>query len=96
MERRMVRIWRAGDQLPFEYVNMGFASGGYRRYGGDGRGVWCGEGRHTLKHVETDAAETVDVGMIDFGQEADFRRCHGVVVWEEEFEFEDSAWFGCG
>lgn len=48
---------------------------------------------HTFQHVQANAAEAVDVGVVDFGQEADFGRGHGVVVWQEELEFEDAA---CG
>ena len=47
--------------------------------------------RPTLEDVEADAAESVDVGVVDLGEEAHFRRCHGVVVWEEELKLEDAA-----
>lgn len=45
----------------------------------------------TLEDVEADTAKLVDVRMVDFGQEANLRRSHGVVIWQEEFEFKDSA-----
>jgi hypothetical protein len=67
MERRMVRIWRAGDQLPY----LSATSGGHSR------------GRLTLKHVEANAPQSVDVGVVDLGKEPDLGRGHGVVVWEE-------------
>lgn len=71
MERRMVRIWRAGDQLPAPALEP------LRQYLG------TQEGRLTLQHVETDAAQLVDVGVVDFGQESHLGWRHGVVVGEE-------------
>lgn len=49
---------------------------------------------HTLQHIQADAAEPVDVGVVDLGEEADLRWRHGVVVGEEELELEDAAWGG--
>lgn len=45
----------------------------------------------TLENVEANAAQPVDVGVVDLSQEAHFGRCHGVVVWKKELEFEDTA-----
>ena len=45
----------------------------------------------TLQDVQTDSAEAVDVGVIDFGEETDLGRGHGVVVWQKELELEDST-----
>ena len=45
----------------------------------------------TLQHIQADATEPVDVGVIDLRQEADFGWGHGIVVWEEEFELEDTT-----
>lgn len=45
----------------------------------------------TLEDVEANAAQPVDVGMVDLGEEADLGRSHGVVVWQEELELEDTA-----
>ncbi len=45
----------------------------------------------TFQDVETDAAELVDVRVVDFRDEADLRRAHRVVFRQEKFEFEDAA-----
>ena len=49
------------------------------------------ERRRTLQNIQAYAAELIDVGMIDLCQEADLWWCHGVIVWEEEFELEDAT-----
>ena len=46
----------------------------------------------TLQDVQTNSTETVDVGVIDLGKEADLGWSHGVVVGQEQLELEDSAW----
>lgn len=56
------------------------------------RGRVVGGGRLTLQHVKADAAELVDVGVVDLGKEADLGGRHWVVIWEEEFEVEDATW----
>jgi hypothetical protein len=38
---------------------------------------------HTLENIETDAAELVNIGVVNLGQESDLRRCHRVIIWEE-------------
>jgi hypothetical protein len=76
MERRMVRIWRAGDQLP---VGISKSFGNYMRI--------C----PTLQDIKADAAQPVDVWVVDFGEEADLGRSHGVVVGEEQLQLEDAA-----
>jgi hypothetical protein len=48
--------------------------------------------RLTLQDVEADAAQPVDVWVVDLGKEADLGWGHGVVVWEEQFELEDAAY----
>lgn len=58
--------------------------GADRRYA-----VW--RGIRTLEDVETDAAQAVDVGVVDLGQEADFWWGHGVVLWKEELKAEDAS-----
>lgn len=50
-----------------------------------------GRGPLVLEDVEADAAQLVDVGVVDLGQEAHFRGRHWVVVWEEELELELAA-----
>ena len=48
----------------------------------------------TLKNVEADATQLVDIGVVDLGKEADLGRGHGVVIGEEEFELEDATCVG--
>jgi hypothetical protein len=57
-------------------------------------GVVDGDGP-TLQYVQADSTETVDVGVVDLGKEADLWGCHGVVVGQEQFELEDSTWIMC-
>jgi hypothetical protein len=45
----------------------------------------------TLEDVEANTAQSVNVGVVDLGEEADFGRGHGVVVREEQLELEDAA-----
>jgi hypothetical protein len=78
MDSRMVRIWSAGDQFP--------AVGSQQK---TDRGVEAGEG--TFEHVEADAAEPVDVGVVDLSQETHLGRRHGVVFRKEELELEGAA-----
>lgn len=80
MESRIVRICRAGDQLPM-LVSMWNL-------------VVYGNGP-TLQDVQANSTETIDVGVIDLGKETDLGRSHGVVVGKEQLELEDSAWLMC-
>jgi len=41
-----------------------------------------------LQHVQADATESVDVRVIDTGQEANPRGTHRIVIREEELEVE--------
>lgn len=81
MERRMVRICRAGDQLSKKPSVSKMTN-----IEGEKGPCLC-----TLQDVETDAAELVDVGVEDFGEEADLGGRHGVVFGEEQLELEDAA-----
>lgn len=45
----------------------------------------------TFQHIQAYAAKFVNVGMIDFGKKPDFGRCHRIIVWKKEFEFEDAG-----
>ena len=47
--------------------------------------------RLTLQHVEADAPQAVDVGVVDLGEEANLGRRHGVVVGKEQLQLEHSA-----
>jgi len=68
--------------------------------------IWCAEesldgeedganlqgwGPVALQDVQANAAELVDVGVVDLGEEADFGRRHGVVVGKEQLELECAA-----
>jgi hypothetical protein len=56
------------------------------------RGRAVGDERLTLQHVKANAAELVDVGVVDLGEETDLWGRHWVIIWEEEFEVEDATW----
>ena len=81
MERRMVRICRAGDQLSKKPNVSKMASI-------EGEKGPC---LRTLQDIEADAAELVDVGVEDFGEEANLGGRHGVVFGEKQLELEDAA-----
>ena len=49
-------------------------------------------GPRTGEDVEADPAEAVDIGVIDFGEEADLGWRHRVVVWEKELQLERAAY----
>lgn len=38
----------------------------------------------TLEDIEANAAQPVDIGVVDLGKEADLGGSHGVVVWQKE------------
>ena len=77
----MVRIWRAGDQLPAQYRS---ALPGY-----DCLAL-------TLQDIQAYSAQSVNVGVVDLGQESYFRWSHGVVVGEEQLESKGATWFEIG
>lgn len=56
------------------------------------RGKVVGNEGLTLQHVKADAAELVDVGVVDLGEETDLGGRHWVIIWEEEFEVKDATW----
>lgn len=45
----------------------------------------------TLQDIQADAAKTVDVGVVDLGQETDLGRGHRVVVGQEQLETKDAT-----
>lgn len=45
----------------------------------------------TLENVKTDAAQPIDVGVVDFGKEANLGRSHGIIVRQEELELKDTT-----
>lgn len=48
--------------------------------------------RLTFQHVKADAAELVDIWVVDLGEEANLGGRHRVVIGEEEFEVKDTSW----
>lgn len=85
MERRIVRICKAGDQLSVVQILSAW---------------WKPKTRffssvvvvRTLQNIKTDATQLVNIGVEDFGQEADLGRDHWVVVRKEELEFERATY----
>lgn len=51
-----------------------------------------GDERLTLQHVKADAAELVDIWVVDLGEKANLGGRHRIVIGEEEFEVKDTAW----
>lgn len=47
-----------------------------------------GELKRTLQHIQTDAAQLINVWVIDLGEKSDFWRSHRVVVWQKELKLE--------
>lgn len=70
---------------------VGFGKRGFLAKVGGWLGGRLGGRSPTLQHVQANAAQLVDVGVEDLGQEADLWGDHGVVVGEEEFELEGAA-----
>jgi hypothetical protein len=38
---------------------------------------------YTLENIQANPSKLVNVGMIDFGQEPDLWRCHGIFIWKK-------------
>ena len=47
--------------------------------------------QRTLKNIQADTAELVNIGVVNLGQESDLRRCHRVIIWQEKLQLEDTA-----
>ena len=73
----MVRICRAGDQLS---AGRGGQFMSVPELYEETQGALA---PLTLQDIEADAAQLVDVGVVDLGQEADLRGHHRVVVCQE-------------
>lgn len=80
MERRIVRIWRAGDQLS---VNLSARLHRTARTISKGACLM-----RTFQNVKADTAKLVDVGVKYLGEEADLGRCHGIIIREEQLQLE--------
>ena len=68
IERSIVRIWSAGDQLP---AMISVCNAGY----------W--KGISTLEHIEANATELVDIWVVYLCEKPNLRWGHRVVVWEK-------------
>lgn len=42
----------------------------------------------TLQNIQADTTQSINIRVVDLGQEADFGRGHRVIIWQEEFELE--------
>ena len=51
-------------------------------------------GPRSFEDIQTNPTQLVDVRVVYFGREEDFRWSHGVVVGEEQFELEETALVG--
>ena len=80
MDRRIVRICRAGDQLPARVS--------------DHEEVRETSQRLTLENVQADTPQAIDVGVVNLGEEADLGWRHGIIVGQEELQPEHSAYAG--
>ncbi len=45
----------------------------------------------TFQDVQTDPAQFVHIRMVDFGHESDLGSSHGILLWEEQLQFERPA-----
>ena len=45
----------------------------------------------TFQHIQAYPAKLIYIRMVDLGEKSDFRGSHGIIVWEEELEFEDTT-----
>ena len=96
----MQHRWQ-GDRQGLEHRAEPGSKGG--SYGSAARGTSClavsadahgavYEARLTLEDIEADAAQAVDVWVVDLGEEADLGGSHRVVVWQEKLKLEYAAW----
>ena len=82
MERRMVRICNAGDQLSARVACESVS---------ELEGRELGRLQRTLENVKADATELVDIGVKDLCEESNLRRGHRVVIGQEQLELEDTT-----
>merc|ERR1719482_2476193 len=48
-----------------------------------------------LQDIQTDAAEPVNVRMVNFSQEPNLRRRHGILLGQEELQLKDAVLIRC-
>ena len=82
MDKRIVRIWSAGDQLPATNILSQRLEKEYQR---------ANDEEHTLENIQTDTAEFVYVWVVNLGEKPDLRRSHRIVIWQEQLKFEDTS-----
>lgn len=46
----------------------------------------------TFQNVETDTTQLVNVGVINLGHKAHFRRSHGVILGQEQLQLKDTSY----
>ncbi len=44
-----------------------------------------------LQNVEANSAQPVNVGVVDFGQEANFRGDHGIILWQVKLQLKNAT-----
>ena len=77
MDSKIVRICKAGDQLPLNISILLLSL----------KICWL-----TLQYIQTDTAKLIDVGVIYFCEKSNLGWSHGIVVWEEQFKLEDTPY----
>lgn len=45
----------------------------------------------TFENVQADPSKLIDVGMVNFGEKANFRWLHGIPFWQEQLKLEDTV-----
>ena len=75
MDKRIVLICSAGDQLP---VNI---SSEHR----------APEALRTFQDVEADSSQFVDIRVVYLCEESDFGWIHGIIIGEKQLQFENAA-----
>ena len=46
--------------------------------------------QRTFQNIQTDAAQLVDIWVVDLGKKSDLGRSHRIVVGEKELKLEDA------
>jgi hypothetical protein len=74
MDRRIVRICKAGDQLPAssEVSQINYTQRLHKE-----------TIQHTLQDVQTDTPQLVNIWVVDLCEKPDLRWSHGIVIWKK-------------